>query len=88
MVRGQSPITIIWFCSFGLNFICCLHLLGYDKITQVWALLAATPSNTRSFPLKLYLYKQLLRLKGATASLKDCGRIIRTKYQSSVVFRK
>jgi len=27
-------------------------------------------------------------LKGATASLKNCGRIIWTKYQSSVVFRK
>jgi len=27
-------------------------------------------------------------LKGTTASLKDCGRIIWTKYQSSVVFRK
>jgi len=27
-------------------------------------------------------------LKGATASLKNCGRIIWTKYQSNVVFRK
>jgi len=27
-------------------------------------------------------------LKGTTAGLKDCGRIIWTKYQSSVVFRK
>ena len=31
MARGQSPITIVSFCSFRLNFICCLHLLGYDK---------------------------------------------------------
>jgi len=35
MARGQSPVTIVSFCSFGLNYICCLHLLGYDKITQV-----------------------------------------------------
>ena len=70
MARGQSPLTIVWFCSFGLNFFCCLHLLGYDKVTQVWAFLSVTPSNARSFPLKLHLYKQLLRLKGATASLK------------------
>jgi len=35
LARGQSPITIISFCSFGLNFVCCLHQLGYDKITQV-----------------------------------------------------
>jgi len=76
MVTGQSPITIILFCSFGLNFICCLHLLGYDKITQFLTFLGVTPSNVGSFPLKLYFYKQLLRLKGATASLKDCGRII------------
>jgi len=27
-------------------------------------------------------------MKGATASLRNCGRIIWTKYQSSVVFRK
>jgi len=27
-------------------------------------------------------------MKGATASLKNCGRIIWTRYQSSVVFRK
>jgi len=24
----QSQILIIWFCILGLNFICCLHLLG------------------------------------------------------------
>jgi len=28
-------ITIVLFCSFGLNCICCLHLLGYDIGTQV-----------------------------------------------------
>jgi len=27
-------------------------------------------------------------MKGATASLRNCGRIIWTKYQSSVVFGK
>jgi len=27
-------------------------------------------------------------LKGATASLKNCGHITWTKYQSSIVFRK
>jgi len=27
-------------------------------------------------------------LKGATASLKNCGHFIWTKYQSSVVFKK
>jgi len=27
-------------------------------------------------------------MKGATTSLRKCGRIIWTKYQSSVVFRK
>jgi len=27
-------------------------------------------------------------MKGPTASLRNCGRIIWTKYQSSVVFRK
>jgi len=27
-------------------------------------------------------------MKGAIASLRNCGRIIWTKYQSSVVFRK
>jgi len=42
-----------------------------------------------SFQLKLYFHKQLFILKGgATASLKTCGRIIWTKYQSSVVFGK
>jgi len=38
------------------------------------------PSNVGLFPLKLYFYKQLLILKGMTASLKSCGRIIWTKY--------
>jgi len=47
-----------------------------------------TPSNVGSFALKLYFYKQLLILKGATASLRNCGSVIWTKYQSSVVFRK
>jgi len=41
-----------------------------------------------SFPLKLYFYKQLLILKGATASLKNRGRIIWTIYQSSIAFWK
>jgi len=41
-----------------------------------------------SFALILYFYKQLLILKGTTASLRNCGRIIWTKYQSSVVFWK
>jgi len=27
-------------------------------------------------------------MKGAIASLRNCGRIIWTKYQSSIVFRK
>jgi len=27
-------------------------------------------------------------MKGATASLRNCGRVIWTKYQSSVVLRK
>jgi len=31
MMRGQSPSTIVSFCSFRLHFICCLHRLGYDK---------------------------------------------------------
>ena len=35
MARGQSPITIVSFCSFGLKFICCSHVLGYDKIKWV-----------------------------------------------------
>ena len=26
--RTQCPIAIVSFCSFGLNFICCLHLPG------------------------------------------------------------
>jgi len=34
MARGQSPIMIVLFCSFGANFVCCLHLLGYDKISK------------------------------------------------------
>jgi len=76
MAGGQSPITIVLFCSFGLNFISCLHLLGYDKITQVWAFPGVTPSNASSFPLKLYFYKQLLILKGVTVSVKDCGHVI------------
>jgi len=50
--------------------------------------LSVTPNNVGSFPLKLYFYKQLLILKSATASLKNCGHISWTKYQSSVVFRK
>jgi len=29
MERGQCPITIILFCSFILNLICCIHLLDY-----------------------------------------------------------
>jgi len=39
-------------------------------------------------PLKLYFYEQLLILKGATASLKNCGHLIWTKSHSSLVFRK
>jgi len=39
-------------------------------------LLSVTPSNVGSFPLKLYFYKQLLILKGVTASLKNRGRMI------------
>jgi len=35
MASGQSSITIVSFCSFGLNFICCFHLLGCGKIKQV-----------------------------------------------------
>jgi len=31
MMRRQSPIAIVLFYSFSLDFICCLHLLGYDK---------------------------------------------------------
>jgi len=30
--RTQSPNAIVSFCSLGLNFICRLHLQGYDKI--------------------------------------------------------
>jgi len=30
--KTQSPIEIVLFCSFDPNFICCLYLLGYDKI--------------------------------------------------------
>jgi len=30
--RTQCPIAIVLFCSFGLNFICCLRLLGYHLI--------------------------------------------------------
>ena len=29
----QSPIAIM-FCSLGLNFILCLHLLGYVKLNK------------------------------------------------------
>jgi len=46
------------------------------------------PSYADSFPLKLYFYKEFLIMKGATASLRNCGRIICKKYQSSVVFQK
>jgi len=30
----------------------------------------------------------MTKLKGVTASLRNCGRIIWTKYQTSTVFRK
>jgi len=66
--------------------------------TKVWAFLRFTPrpSNPASLQLKLprgrNIRSQILRgkliLKGATASFRNCGRIIWTKYQSSVVFRK
>jgi len=46
------------------------------------------PSNAGSFQLKLYFYKEFLIMQGATASLRNCGHIIWTKYQSSVIFRK
>jgi len=38
------------------------------------------PSNVGLFPVKLYVYKQFLILKSATAGLKNCGCIIWTKY--------
>ena len=31
--RTQPPIAIVLFCSFGLNFMCCLHL-NYHKTQQ------------------------------------------------------
>jgi len=34
-----------------------------------------------AFPLELHFYKDFLILKGATASLRNCGHIIWTKYQ-------
>jgi len=46
------------------------------------------PSNVGLFLLKLYFYKEFLILKGATASLRKCRRIIWTKYWSSIIFRK
>jgi len=46
------------------------------------------PSNAGSFQLKLYFYKEFLIMKGMTASLRNCGQIILTKYRSSVVFQK
>jgi len=30
---------IVWFCSLGLNFICCLHLQGYCRIKYALRLL-------------------------------------------------
>jgi len=29
-LHGEKSVQLRLFCSFGLNFICCLHLLGYD----------------------------------------------------------
>jgi len=86
--RTQCPIAIVFFCSFGLNFICCLHLLGYHWIKYVSAFLSIQPSHAGSFPLKLYFYEEFLIMKGATASLRNCGHIICKKYQSTVIFRK
>ena len=58
--RTRSPIVIILFCSFNQNFICCLHLLNYDKIKYIQAFLRVTPGNASSFPLKLYFCKEFL----------------------------
>jgi len=46
------------------------------------------PSNAGSFKLKLYFYEEFLIMKGMTASLRNCGPNIWTKYQSTVVFQK
>jgi len=46
------------------------------------------PSNAGSFELQPYFYEEFLIMKGTTGSLRDCGRMIRTKYHSSVVFWK
>jgi len=52
-------------------------MIGLNKIL---AYFSATPSNAGLFPLKLYFYKEFLSLKGTTASLRNCRRIIWTKY--------
>jgi len=41
-----------------------------------------------SFELQLYFYDEFLIMKGATASLRYCGRIVWTKHQSRIVFRQ
>jgi len=45
-------------------------------------------SIVSSFQLKLYFYDEYLIMKGVTPSLRNCGWIIWTKYQSSIVLQK
>jgi len=84
MVRGQSPITIVSFYGFGIILSAVYTYQIMTKFSRFrimtkfsrFRLLSVTPSNVGSFPLKLYFCKQLLILKGVTASLKNRGRMI------------
>jgi len=87
MAGGQSPITIVSFYGFGLIL---SAVYTYEVMTKFSRFRLSSASHQVTWVRfhKLFFYKQLLILKSATASLKNRGRIIWTKYQSSVAFRK
>jgi len=87
MAKGQSPITIVSFCSFGLISSAVYTYQVMTKLSK-FRLSSASRQVTWDHLHWNYFYKHLLMLKCTTGSLRNTSHIIWTKYQSSVVFRK
>jgi len=88
MARGHSVQLRLFFLQFQPN---CFLLFTPTRLSQkeiVKAFLSVMPSNAGSFQLKPYFYEEFLIMKGVTASLRNCGCVICTKYQSCVVLQK
>jgi len=56
MARGQCPIAIILFCSFGLNFVCCLHLLCYINKSSKFRSSSASRQVMQVFNVRNFSY--------------------------------